>query len=373
MFRGTQRQFGSEPKVLIVPPSYFASDRIIGGGERYAFEYAGALAERTPTTFCLFDRKPSRSTAGRLTLKTLGVKHFDERRAFPITAQSWRALSEYDVIHIMVFPTPLTDLLILSALIRKQKVVLTDVGGGGPCWSTYLQKLNRRANVNRLAHGLALLSKHSATFFTDWSQPQTVLYGGVNLREFNAMESTSKGYALFVGRLLPHKGALPLIQALSPETPLHIVGRPYDEHYLHELHEAAAGKRVRFILDADDAELKRQYLGASVVLQPSLPFDDPEISKSELLGLVTLEAMACGKPVIVTRTDSLPDLVVEGKTGFAVEPYDLAALRSHVELLINNPSLSQTMGRAGRRLVEDKFTWSSVVQRGLDFYCQLYS
>src|SRR5437660_1243282 len=182
MLPGLEHTFESEPKVLIIPPSYFASDRIIGGGERYAFEYARALADRTPTTFCLFDRKSSKSTAGTLTMKTLSIKHHDERRAFPITAKSWRALSEYEVFHIMVFPTPLTDLLILSALIRKQKVVLTDVGGGGPCWSTYLQKLNRRANVNRLAHGLALLSKHSATFFTDWPQPQTVLYGGVNLR-----------------------------------------------------------------------------------------------------------------------------------------------------------------------------------------------
>ena len=158
---------------------------------------------------------------------------------------------------------------------------------------------------------------------------------------------------------------------LRPED--RVIAVDYDEDYLRKLQHVAVGKNVRFILNADDSELKRQYAGASVVLQPSLPSDDVKISKSELLGLVTLEAMACGKPVIVTRTDSLPDLVVEGKTGFVVAPHDLAALRSHIELLINNASLSQTMGAASRELVEKNFTWSSVAQRGLDFYRQLYS
>src|SRR5206468_8163302 len=108
----------------------------------------------------------------------------------------------------------------------------TDVGGGNPCWSTYLQKIHPRLNLNRLAHGLAPLSKHAARFFVDWTQPQKILYGGVDLEQFRAASEPPAGYALFVGRLLPHKGVLPLIQALNPETPLRVVGRPYDEAYL---------------------------------------------------------------------------------------------------------------------------------------------
>ncbi|MBU6400580.1 MAG: glycosyltransferase family 4 protein [Verrucomicrobia bacterium] len=356
-------------RVLVIPPSYFAHNRTVGGGERFALEYARALAKRLPTTLALFDRTANRQTLGDLVIRTLPIRHFRQRWAFPLTRESWRALREFDLVHSFVFPTPLTDLLLLAARWRRQLFVLTDVGGGGPCWSTYLGKVHPRLDLNRLAHGLALLSRHSARFFADWRQPQTILYGGVNLDEFGAGDP--EGYALFVGRLLPHKGVLPLIQALDPHTPLRVVGHPYDPAYFRQLQQAAAGKNVRFFTDADDAELRRQYAGANVVLQPTLPAADPAADKSELLGLVTLEAMSSGKPVIVTRTASLPELVLEGETGFVVAPGDPVALRQRVEAFLADPALSQRMGMAARRHVEQRFSWDQVVARGLELYQQL--
>jgi glycosyltransferase involved in cell wall biosynthesis len=322
----------------------------------------------TPTTLGLFDLAPKRENLGNLELRTFSCRHFNQRWGFPITKQSWHAVREYDILHLMIFPTPLTDLLILSARRHRKKIVLTDVGGGNPCWSTYLQKMHPRLNLNRLAHGLAPLSKHAARFFADWPHPQQILYGGVDLEKFTTSQEAPQGYALFVGRLLPHKGVLPLIQAINPETPLHVVGRPYDQSYFAQLEQAATGKRVQFILDADDAELHRQYLGASVVLQPSIPVNDPASDTSELLGLVTLEAMACGKPVIITRTASLPELVIEGETGFIVPPHDLAAMRGRIDQLVRNPELAQVMGQAARNHIEKNFTWNQVTERGLNFY-----
>lgn len=363
----------SEPRVLVIPPSYFAHNRIVGGGERYALEYARALSVLTPTTLALFDTVAKEETLDRLQIRTFAVRQLAERRGFPVTREIWRAFRNYDLLHVMVFPTPLADLALLSARLRGQISVLTDVGGGGACWSTYLQKLHPRLNLNRLAHGLALLSRHGARFFADWPQPQTILYGGVNLKEFTVPARPPEGYALFVGRLLPHKGVLPLIEALLPQTPLRVVGRPYDAGYFRQLQQAAAGKQVTFITDADDAELKRQYAGANVVLQPTLPAEDAAQDKSELLGLVTLEAMACGKPVIVTRTASLPELVKDGETGFIVPPNDPAALGARIRQLVKEPSLSQAMGTAGRRHVEQNFTWNKVTERGLAFYRELAS
>jgi len=361
----------AEPRVLVIPASYFARNRTVGGGERYALEYARALAELTPTTLALFDEAPGREMLGRLEMRTFTVRHFNQRRGFPITRETWRAWRDFDVAHALVFPTPLTDLLIVSARLRGQTMVLTDVGGGGACWSTYLQKIHPCLNLNRRAHGLALLSRHAATFFQDWPPPRTILYGGVNLREFALLDAPPQGYALFVGRLLPHKGVLQIIGAIGSHTPLRVVGRPYDEAYVRQLQQAAGGRDVTFIFNADDAELRRQYAGASVVLQPSLPAGGPGDDKSELLGLVTLEAMACGKPVIVTRTASLPELVVDGETGFVVPPHDRAALREKIELLVGNPALSRRLGAAARRHVEKNFTWEQVARRGLEFYRDL--
>ena len=361
------------PRVLIIPASYFAHDRVVGGGERYALEYARALAALTPTTLALFDLTPRRETLDQLAIHTFPVHRLTQRWGFPLTRETWRAFREFDVIHGLVFPTPLTDLLLVAARLRRQKVVLTNVGGGGVCWSTYLGKIHPRLELNRLAHGLALLSQHSAQAFAGWSQPKTVLYGGVDLQQFQISTTPPQGYALFVGRLLPHKGVLQIIQAIDPGVPLRVVGRPYDENYLGLLRTAARGKNVQFLLDADDAELRRQYAGANVVLQPSLPSENSAVDTSELLGLVTLEAMACGKPVIVTRAGSLPELVVDGENGYLVEPHDPAALRGLLARLVSNPQLSQAMGAAARGHVATHFTWEQAAKRGLAFYHTLAS
>ena len=165
----------SAPRVFILPASYFAHNRVVGGGERYALEYARALAELTPTTLGLFDLVPRRETLDRLDIRTFPVRRLTQHWGFPLTGEIWRSLHDFDVLHCLVFPTPLTDLLLVAARLRGQKVVLTDVGGGGACWSTYLGKISPRFNLHRRAHGLALLSHHSAQAFADWSLPKAVL------------------------------------------------------------------------------------------------------------------------------------------------------------------------------------------------------
>ncbi len=330
-----------------------------------------ALSRLVPTTLGLFGTEPHCETMGDLTIRTFEVDHFSQGLLYPRSLRTLHQLSGYDLFHVMVFPTPLTDMIVLLARSMGRRVVLTDVGGGGRCFSSYLQKLHRRANLNRLAHGLALLSRHAARFFTEWRQPKTILYGGVDPASFTAEQSRPLGYALYVGRLLPHKGVLPLIQAIGPATPLHVVGRPYDSAYFQQLREAAAGKDVRFIVDADDAELRRQYQGANVVLQPSLPTGDLDADKSELLGMVALEAMACGKPVIVTNTTSLPELVVHGVTGLIVPAHQPEPLRRAVEEFLVTPGLSESWGANARQHVVENFGWQAAARRGLELYQQL--
>jgi len=104
-----------------------------------------------------------------------------------------------------------------------------------------------------------------------------------------------------------------------------------------------------------------------------VPKRGDRLHKSELLGLVTLEAMACGKPVIVTNDTSLPELVVEGETGFAVAPFDLAALRTRIEQLVADPGLSRRLGAQARAHVETNFNWGRTARRGMEFYGRLRS
>ncbi len=366
MYRHSHRSLASKPQgVLVIPSSYFTTDRTVGGGERYALEYAKALSRLTPTTLGLFGPEPATEQVGELTIRTFEMSRSKQQALlYPLCLRTLRNLKGYDLFHVMVFPTPLTDLLLLLSRLWGRKVVLTDVGGGIPCLSTYLKRVWKKADLTRMAHGLALLSNYAARFFHDWSQPKTVLYGGVNTDMFSPGEQGPEGYALYVGRLLPHKGVLPLIQALDAKTPLHVVGRPYDQEYVNSLKQAAVGKPIRFIFDANDTELLREYRGANVVLQPSLPSCD----KSELLGMVALEAMGCGKPVIVTDTTSLPELVIDGVTGHVVPAGQPGPLRHAVEKFVANPALSLAWGAAARQHVIRQFGWTEAARRRLALY-----
>jgi glycosyltransferase involved in cell wall biosynthesis len=358
------------PRVLILPSSSYARHRTIGGGERYALEYARAMSAVVPTTLGLFDLCEGSSRDGTLEIRQFGLRSFSDQWGFPATTKAFRELGEYDVVHVMCFPTSLSESAVLLARWRRQISVLTDVGGGGRSLSGYLGKISNRIDLHQFASGLAHLSGYSGTFFSKWRKPQTVLYGGADCASVSA--PFSGGHALFVGRLLPHKGILNVIRSLDARTPLHVVGRPYDLDYFHQLKTEAAGKQVRFITDASDADIRREYASASVVLQPSIPSPSDAGDKSELLGLVALEGMAAGRPVIVTRVTSLPELVVDGETGYVVPPNDLEALGRRIRELVENPVKAEQMGQTAREHVRRRFSWPAVAQRGLDFYRELH-
>jgi glycosyltransferase involved in cell wall biosynthesis len=347
------------PKVLVVPPSYFSEGRTVGGGERYAFEYARALSRSCDTTLALFGPKGSLTEEGSLKVRIFPTRGPTEGLFFPVTKSTWRDLAFYDVIHAMVFPTPLTDLLLLASRIHRQKLVLTDVGGGGRCVSAYFRRLSARLDPHRMADGVAM----------------QVLYGGVDLERFCPRDIEQRGgYLLFVGRLLPHKGILELIEAVQTDIPLRIVGNPYDKTYYEAVLRAINGrKNIELFLNSNEDQLVSHYQCASAVVQPSLELPSLDGSKAELLGLATIEGMACGKPALVTRTASLPELVVDGVTGWIVDPHDVASLRARAVECFQNFERTLLMGRNARAHAEKCFSWDAAALRGEEFYKALFA
>lgn len=342
----------------------------MGGGERYATEYTRALSRLTHAEQALFCLSPSLPPKDSPPTRVLTWTDSDHPFLPPFTRSTWHALSEYDVLHLMCFPNSVADGFLASGISRSQLVILTDIGGGGRCCSTYLSKFHPRLNPYRQATGFAHLSDYAGSLFPDWKLPSTILHGGAR-QLFPQGTRRFDGYALFVGRLLPHKGVHELVRAMPESFELRIVGRPYDDQYFELLKQASRGKRVRFLTDADDHELARQYQGASVVLQPSIPNPCGGQDRSELLGLVAIEAQFAGKPVIVTDTTSLPELVQDGVTGRIVPSHDLVALRAALESFLGSPSYSEKIGDNAARIAANRFTWELVAQRGLAFYRQL--
>jgi glycosyltransferase involved in cell wall biosynthesis len=184
---------------------------------------------------------------------------------------------------------------------------------------------------------------------------------------------------LFVGRLTPHKGVDRLIAALPPGARLQVAGstghdpQPPERDYPWLLRQLAADRDIEFLGPVSDALLPALYRQAAVLALPSVHRTcyGREIRVSELLGLVVLEAMASGTPVVCSRLGGLVEVVQHGVTGFLVEPGDVAELRERLAELLQNPILARRMGRNARELVLARFTWRACAERCLAAYGEL--
>ncbi|MEG8058670.1 glycosyltransferase, partial [Sphingomonas sp. 22L2VL55-3] len=113
----------------------------------------------------------------------------------------------------------------------------------------------------------------------------------------------------FVGRLLPHKGAHIVISALPADASIIIAGQARDEYYEH-LKNLAHGKNVTFIEDASDVIVASIYRSIRFLLVPSVEqYGAQTYARPELLGLVALEALAAGTPVIGSDVGGLSQVL----------------------------------------------------------------
>ena len=112
----------------------------------------------------------------------------------------------------------------------------------------------------------------------------------------------------------------------------------------HQLEEA-----VEFTGPLYDDNKWKAYAGADI-------FCFPTHYSAESFGLVAVEAMMFGLPVVATNWRGLPDIVVDGETGFLVPPKDAKSIAERLEILISDQDLRRTMGAAGRRRYEQNFT-----------------
>jgi glycosyltransferase involved in cell wall biosynthesis len=177
---------------------------------------------------------------------------------------------------------------------------------------------------------------------------------------------------LSVGRLEENKGfhvlaaALALLQARAGSTPWRwvLVGDgPFRSTIASTIEGAGLASRVQLAGRVGDAELAGWYEAADVFVHPTL---------YEGSSLVTLEAMASGKPVVATRAGGLPDKVRPGETGWLVEPGSAAVLADAIgEALATPADRLARFGAAGRALVEQAFAWPVVAAQLEALYATL--
>ena len=170
-----------------------------------------------------------------------------------------------------------------------------------------------------------------------------------------------------VGRHVYYKGFDVLIRAMrAVDAVLWIGGRgPLTENLQRAAQEAGVSDRVRFPGFIPDAELIAYYDACDVFCMPST-------ERAEQFGLVQLEAMHCGKPVVATRLGTGVEYVtLDDVTGLLVEPGNEQALGQALSRLLGDPQLRVRLGEAGRRRVAEEFSVAQMVEKTVALYRSL--
>lgn len=174
---------------------------------------------------------------------------------------------------------------------------------------------------------------------------------------------------LAVGRLVPFKGFEYLIRAMRQVsgTLLLIGAGPLQSALKSCIIGCGVSEKVRMLDNVDNALIPPFYRAASIFVMPS-------ITRAESFGIVQMEAMASGVPVINTDIPSgVPEVSVHGKTGLTVPPRDPVALANAITLLLDNPALRLQFGEAARERVREKFSVQKMVAQTMNVYDSVLS
>ncbi len=342
---------------------------MFGGGERYPLQLARALAPHVSCELVTFGPRPrvEREPSG-LTVRVLPpLLYLRSHIAHPVAPALPAALRGADIVHTHQLRSAPSRIAALVPLGGRR--VVTDHGLGGGGWFGLLP---------RRFDAFACVSQYSAETLGAPPEKTSVIYGGADVERFRPGDGDREG-VLFVGRITPHKGLDRLLRALPQGARLTVTGttghdpQPPERDYPQLLARLAEGHDVTFTGRVPDEDLPQLYRRAAVTVLPSVHDTcyGKRVEISELLGLSVLEAMASGTPVVASRVGGLPEVVVDGVTGYLVEPGDVVALRERLATLLGDRALARRMGDNARQLVCERFSWGAAADRSLAVYGRL--
>lgn len=348
-------------RVCHVTPTYFAPESIVGGGERFAEELARAMAARAEVKLVSFGPQARRERLLPAYERVI-LKSWTRDRMAPFSPRLFAELAGADVVHCHQYFVLPTFLSALAGRLRGSRVFVSDLGGGG--WTPGYQIDQSRWIAAHLP-----ISQYAARALPGRNRRSAVIYGGVDLARHPMRDAAAHdGSAVFLGRLLPHKGVHFLVEGLPPGMPLHAIGPAPDAAYLERLRRAAAGRRVEFHLGPPDEAVAARLRKAMALVHPT-PVDaagSPGVN--ELFGLALVEAMASGCPVVASDVPPLAEIVVHGESGLLVPPNEPRAISAALARLAADGELWRRLSAGARARVEERFTWERVVDRCLAAY-----
>ena len=360
-------------RVLEVNKAYYPH---IGGIETLVKQYSQELG-----TVCNADVKTLVCRDGRgKTTRENGVKltragslgtYFSCPLSFSFIRLFRKMTEEADVVHIHV-PFPLADAaLLLSGFkgrvvvswhsdVVKQKKLMT-------FYKPFMMKLLKRADCI-----ITATKGHidGSDYLPGFRRKCRIVPYGITPEDYLLVERSpfltgrlndkKNIKVFFTGRLVYYKGVDILLKAftMTENCELFIAGTGEMEQELKVFAKRNnIGKKVHFLGFLPDNELKQAYADCDIFVLPS-------VAKSEAFGIVQLEAMVYGKPVINTKLPSgVPYVSVHGKTGLTVPPSDAKALAEAINTLAADEKMRESFGKAAAERVMTEFSEKNVIRK----------
>ena len=362
---------------VVLASQWFPPD--VGGVSSHVRDLAYALARRGHEVLVLTRRGRRHGD-----LRVEGLSRV-EYASIPLSMAgrgriaSLLTLFKPDVVHVHHAFTPIPLTVAAAAAALGYPTVLTNHSSYLDEWDLARIALGRAAlpvrAVLSMVDEIIAVSHSAARFIAAFLPPSRrvrVIPNGVDSERFKPCgpaplrDSISAEFVvLFVGRLVYRKGLTVLLKALSMLKDLNLTLVIVGEGPLRPGAEALARRlsvddKVMFLGGIGERELPGIYRSADVVAVPSL--------YGEAFGIVALEAMATGRPVVASRVGGLSEVVIEGETGVLVPPGDPVALAGALRALYEDGELRAQMGRRGRARILELYDWRVVIRRLEEVY-----
>lgn len=353
-------------EVEVLAPSYRGlGDQVIGGTKVHRFRYAPARLETLTHDQTTPDRLRERPLyAGLLPGYVLGGS---------VAAARLAGAGSFDVVHAF-WPLP-HGVLGLAARWRGGVPLVSTFFGVELTWVRnqlpFLGPLVRA--IIRRSDAVTAISSHTAAEIRRLDPGADVVtipfgaaYAGTAAMGPHRREPRGAGpfRILFVGRLVERKGVDLLVRAVAllrgdHPVQLTIVGdgpeRPRLEGLADELDLRGD---VRFAGSVSAEEVRTLYRTSDAFVLPAVQDAKGDV---EGLGVVLLEALTHGLPVVASRSGGIPDIVIDGETGLLVPSGDVQALADAIRRLMNDPELARELAENGGRHVDAHFSWERII------------
>ncbi len=299
--------------------------------------------------------------------------YFSMPVSFQFISKFRKMSKDADIVHIHV-PFPLGDLACMlsnykgkvviywhSDVVKQKKLLLL--------YKPLMEWFLKRADSIVVATQGHI---DGSKYINRYASKCTIIPYGLNLEDYTItgdvltkrLNVKTNKKILFVGRLVYYKGVDVLVKAFKNvyNSELFIVGNGVLED---ELKSMADTNTVHFLGSLSDKELKQALSDCDVFVLPS-------VENSEAFGIVQMEAMAYGKPVVNTWLPTgVPHVSLDGVTGITVKPNDVQALSKAIQTLVDDNSLRTLYGNNAYERVHSVYDNKKIMRDMLDFYTKL--